>query len=161
MKEHWVQHPAFQDILLAVRKAWQYQIIAIAGLIILLLTLLMFLPGWYKSIPAIGLGLSLWGIARTSRVGGTHRSPIVRLLLHDPEKIVWIYGYQSTRAPLGVFLSRQHRIFFQTKDIKSHSLVIPANRYLVVMKWLNRALPNAVFGWDDVRYQRWLEDGSV
>ena len=161
MNERWAQHPAFQDILGSIRKVRVVQVAVGCVLAVLLLCVLWFLVGWYKIIPFIGLVAVVWGVYRLFQRGASHQSPLIQLLVEEPDRIVWIYGYQLTRAPLGIVLSRQHRIFFQTNDQKSYSLDIPASRYLVVMKWLNRALPNAAFGWDDGRYQRWLMDGSV
>lgn len=161
MKKQKVHHPAFQDILDSIRRSWRRKLMGLSVLIILLLTGIACLPDWYKMMPMTGLAVSLWGVYRLCWRGPLRHSPLFQLLTQTPERIVWIYGYQLTRAPLGLVLSSQHRIYVQTNDKKSYSLDLPASRYLVVMKWLNRVLPDAAFGWDDLRYQRWLQNGSV
>ena len=48
-------------------------------------------------------------------------------------------------APGRVSLSR-YRITFVLNDGSVTDISLPAHRYLVVMKWLNRVLPHAEFG---------------
>ncbi len=161
MNEQWVYHPAFQDILRSIRRSWILELTGWCSLAVLLFCIIWIFAGTTRVVATIGLIVPFWGIYMLWTERPEHGSPLYHLFIREPEKIIWVYGYLLTRAPLGIVLWKQHRIFFQTVDRKSYALDIPESRYLVVMKWLNRAMPHVVFGWDELRYQRWLNDGTV
>jgi hypothetical protein len=160
MADPLMHHPAFLDIQRALRKAWLLQQCLWLGLLVVgLLSAVLFTTvasgwGWVLG----GISLMAWIFLRWK--GPYGRSLVIRYVQEKPKDIVWIYGYRLLRAPLGVMLSSQYRIYFQTRDRRRFSLDIPENRYLVVMKWLNRILPHAEFGWDDERFERWRNTGQ-
>ncbi|MCF8237490.1 MAG: hypothetical protein K9I85_05000 [Saprospiraceae bacterium] len=161
MADPLMHHPAFLDIQRALRKAWLLQ---------QCLWLVLLAVGLSGAI-LFSTGVSVWGWALGCisvaalcflRWNGPYRRSLVfQYLQEKPKDIVWIYGYQLLRAPLGVMLSNQYRIYFQTRDRQRFSLDIPEKRYMVVMKWLNRILPHAEFGWDDERFERWKNTGQT
>ncbi len=161
MDEHWNKHPAFQDILGSIRKEWRWKLICTGSLILTSASAIWVIPGWYVLVPIAllaGLMMAFWQAIAT---GPLDSSSVYRLLQGHSEDIIWIYGSLLTRAPLGVVLSKHYRVYIQTRDRQSYTIQLPEDRYLVVMKWLNRALPHVIFGWEEQRYQQWIRSGTL
>jgi len=155
VRDQWLQHPAFQDIQASLRRGWRLRLAGFGSLLAICIVL------GSMSTPIIRvmiLGLAIWTMIQgvTEWRKGPYRSNRLYVwLMEIPESIAWVYGLQILQAPLGVYLLSRYRITFVLNDGSVTDISLPAHRYLVVMKWLNRVLPHAEFEWSQERADRW------
>lgn len=75
----------------------------------------------------------------------------LELVYQRPESIVWVYGETRCQMPFGIELFKHGWLHFNLKDGTTRSVRIPFQRLTMVSKFLNRLLPNCLFGFTEER----------
>lgn len=98
----------------------------------------------------MGLAFSVIGLkllAQNLRQSQIEHSPLVYLLLNEPEQIVWVYSVMTQRMPFGLEWSKNGIMYFKLLDGDEITVTLAAGDLRLVSKFLNRLLPHASFGY--------------
>ncbi|NJK83292.1 MAG: hypothetical protein HC912_05220 [Saprospiraceae bacterium] len=76
---------------------------------------------------------------------------LMRLLHHQPEKIVWVYSVITARSPFGFQLFKHGLLYFMLLDGDNISVSLPSAQLKIVSEGLNGMLPHATFGYTKER----------
>lgn len=87
--------------------------------------------------------------------------PLMRILLHEPERIVWVYSIVTERMPFGLQLMNDGLMYFKLIDGDEFTLSFPAHQLHAVSEMLNQRLPHATFGYTKEREQWYLVDPAL
>ncbi len=79
--------------------------------------------------------------------------PIVHLLRHDPEQIVWVYAIQVEMMPAGIKFWDEHTFSIHLLNKKEIQLKMKADKIKPLREALQRLLPHATFGYSHERAQ--------
>ncbi len=75
-------------------------------------------------------------------------SELYQLLLEEADTFGWVYAEVTERMPFGLRFSTMATVYlFQANDKVETAVGIPADKAKLVLKTLERLLPNAVFGY--------------
>lgn len=84
------------------------------------------------------------------------RHPLLDLLRHRPEDIVWVYSIVTQRLPFGLQFQRKATLYFKLVDRGEHTVSLSAKQAKAVSESLNARLPHATFGYSQEREQWYM-----
>lgn len=143
------KHPTWRMIVGALRKAWRLQCILMTTGAVIFSTgiiLALSLPLWLAAVFIGGGAVLGYGVYRSRAV--VHH-PVYGLLAESPERVYWVYSVRHRRTPFGIHLMDVFRIVIGSREGHLEEFVVPARQYRAVMKWLQRRVPQAHFGWTE------------
>jgi uncharacterized membrane protein len=154
-------HPAMQMLCGAILKELRME--TIGALLVLIVGSIAFTFGFSQNIYILILSWVLiyygikysWGALRVQRV---EDSDLMKILTHEPEKIVWVYSVVTNRMPFGFQFSKKGLMYFKMIDGNDMSLTMSEKELKVVSRFLNRLLPHATFGYSKEKEKQYLED---
>lgn len=155
------RHPSMKLLRTAISKENRQQLIA--AIILTISGLLCTYFAFEKShiIAALGILVTIIGIRLTFKFiqrQNVEESHLVYLLFHKPEKIIWVYGVVTQHQPFGFNTTRGGILYFHLIDGDNISVSLSPKRLKQVSKFLNRLLPNAIFGYTKEREQMYAQD---
>lgn len=148
-----LRHPGLDPLWDSLQREWQQQqyvavILLLAGIGLLTYgALANLLPlAFFASLAVCG---ALYWLIRLSM-----RKPVselYHLLLEEPERIVWVYGQITERLPFGLSFSSSAVVYLVLDDGEEISAALPAEKTKLVIKTLQRVLPDALVGYTEDR----------
>lgn len=149
-----LHHPGLEVLRKALIRETRWQLIAAVTLLLVGLALLGF---FYKSsilAALLGLFMSITAtryIFTFAAIKKAEDHPLLQLISHEPERIVWVYGQETERLPFGLQFSRSSVLYFKLIDGDEFSVSVPGRYVKLVSRTLNRLLPDTTFGFSDTR----------
>ncbi|MFK7934723.1 MAG: hypothetical protein AB8G22_14525 [Saprospiraceae bacterium] len=155
------RHPSMQLLRRAIAREQRMQLIA---------AMVLTLGGWVtvyfaftksQLFAALGIIATLIGIRLSFRYAqrqSVEESYLVRLLFHQPDKIVWVYGLVTQHQPFGFNTTKSGVLYFYLVNGDNISVSLTAQKLKQVSFFLNRLLPKAVFGYTKERAQQYEHD---
>lgn len=145
----------------AVRREQRQKLLVSLVLLLLGLSLILFFFEVSVILSILGLILLVTGIrfaipAWRARIA--RESPLMRTLLHNPRKIVWVYSVVTERQPFGFQFSKSGILYFKLRDGDDLSVSMSPGDLKLVSRFLNRILPHATFGYTADREQWFMAD---
>lgn len=145
-----LRHPGLEPLWAGLNKEWQQQ--QITALLLLLLGLGS--SAWAERQQQLWLfgvgGLAILGALfwLYKLLGRKPASELYHLLLEEADTFGWIYAEVTERMPFGIKFSTMATVYlFQIGEKKEIAIGVPAEKAKLVLKTLERLLPNAVFGY--------------
>lgn len=86
---------------------------------------------------------------------------LVKIIDHQPEKILWIYTLETNLMPFGFKVKDKGLIYFKMDDGEDICIKMPAKDLKLVSRFLNRLLPNAMFGFSEEKERSYHEKVSL
>lgn len=134
----------------ALKRDWHLKCLSLTLLVLfgISLTWVCFQKNMILTI--MGLAFSVIGLkllAQNLRQSQIEHSPLVYLLLNEPEQIVWVYSVMTQRMPFGLEWSKNGIMYFKLLDGDEITVTLAAGDLRLVSKFLNRLLPHASFGY--------------
>lgn len=96
----------------------------------------------------------VWLLSKTIRIRSLEQLPELQILLHEPQKVVWIYSVITQRMPFGFKMSAYGLVYLNMKDGATHCIEVPVEKLKLVTKYLSRLLPNVVVGYSEARAEQ-------
>lgn len=143
------KHPTWRMIVGALRKAWRMQCVLMTTGVVMFSAVILValsLPLWLVAVFMAGGAVAGYGIFRSR---GVAHHPVYGLLAETPERVYWVYGVRHRRTPFGIYLVDVFRIVIGSREGHLEEFVVPARQYRAVMRWLQRRVPQAHFGWTE------------
>lgn len=155
-----LQHPGLDPLWEALERETKQQ--WCAGIAAFLAGLALFCWGWMSRglLAIVGIFVVIGGLTiiaqMTRRPSATNR--LRRLILEQPQTVVWVYSVVTERLPFGMSIQRSGLLYFKLVDGDEVSVRLPAKRLTLITKILSRALPHALIGYSTHRAQTFAED---
>ena len=148
-----VTHPGLQPLWDSMERDRRQQQAVAIGLMLLSLFLVIFgvttrLVGW----ALVGSGLATAALYWLFRI--LSEQPVAywrHRLREDPESVAWVYATVTERMPFGFKTVAEGTLYLVASDGDSESFAVRPDKLKLVMKTLNRVLPNAEFGYTEER----------
>ncbi len=148
-------HPAFLVLQEAIRKELRLKRIFTLGLCLVGAVCLYFF--WKKTlllsiVAAIAFlagGILSYKFFREN----AENTPLIHLLRHEPEKIVWVYSVVTQRMPFGLRFMENGVFYFKLITGDDVTLGVPQSEIPSISAYLNTLLPHATFGYSEDRAQ--------
>lgn len=155
-----LQHPGLDVLRKALIRETRWQLVAAFALLFVGSTLVIF---FYKTSIIAGLVGLLMSVTASryiytfSSIKESNDHPLIQLISHEPERIVWVYGQQTERLPFGLQFSSSSVLYFKLIDGDEFSVSIPGRYVKLVSRTLNRLLPDTTFGFSEKRAGQFSE----
>ena len=151
-------HPAFkairQSLLWEVRGLF---LIGAATLILGIILSTLLTSNWIGlTLAAIILLVGLYICGNAWKVWDVDKSPLLKILRYQPERIVWVYSVVTQRMPFGFKFSQNGTLYFKMIDGQDYSVSLPSKYLSYVSKSLQKHLPMATFGYTRDREQWYM-----
>ncbi len=153
-----LQHPGIQLLHRAQRRELQLQLVSFLAMLALGIICCCF--AWHNNALITIAGLTFTVLSLTALYHlyqHWHDDRLMRILVHHPQQIVWIYTVVVQRMPFGVHLFQSGTIFFKLADGSEISVILPENKLRLVCHTLGRLLPHATIGYSkelETQYQK-------
>ena len=95
------------------------------------------------------------------KVQTVDESPLMKMLIKKPQKVVWVYSVVTNRMPFGFQFSKNGLIYFKMIDGNEISIGMSEKELKIVSRFLNRMLPHATFGYSEEKEKRYLENPEL
>lgn len=82
---------------------------------------------------------------------------LIKIIDHQPEKILWVYTLETNLMPFGFKVKDKGYIYFKMNDGEDICIKMPAKDLKLVSRFLNRLLPNAMFGFSEEKQAKYNE----
>ncbi len=82
--------------------------------------------------------------------------PLKKLLLKEPQKVVWVYSMVTQRMPFGFQINQSGTMYFKLIDGNEITLSLPVSELKGISEMLNYHLPHASFGYSKEKEQWYL-----
>ena len=145
----------------SLRRDWYLQLLAYSLLSLGGLAGIWFFRLQYPiltTVSAVGAGAGLYHLVRILRYRNLRRHPLMDLLLHDRQQIVWVYGMVTQTSPYGFTVNRMGTLHLRLKNGMDWAVSIPPDRLTEVSEALNPLLPHATFGYSAEKDQWYTVD---
>lgn len=148
-----LRHPGLQPLWDGLQREWKQQQYVAVVLLVAGISLLTYgaLEGqlFVAFLSSITACAALYWLMKLS----SHKpvSELYHVLLEEPERIVWVYGQVTERLPFGLSFTESAVVYLVLDDGEEISVSLPAEKTKLVVKTLNRVVPEAVFGYTQDR----------
>jgi hypothetical protein len=82
---------------------------------------------------------------------------LIKIIKQQPEKILWVYTLETNLMPFGFKVKDKGLIYFKMNDGEDVCIKMPAKDLKLVSRFLNRLLPNAMFGFSEEKQRLYNE----
>lgn len=158
------RHPSMQLLRKAIAKEKRQQLIAAILLTIGSLIAIYFSFQKNSIITFLGIVTAIIGVRlvlKLIRQQNVDESYLVQLLFYQPKEIVWVYGIITQHQPFGFNTTKGGVLYFHLIDGNSISVGLSPKRLKQVSKFLNRLLPQAMFGYTEERARLYKRDPKL
>lgn len=121
--------------------------------------LLLFFFNQNLIILLLGLVVTVWSVDALYKqylVISSGELPLIKILLKEPHKVVWVYSIVTQRMPFGFQTNQTGTMYFKLMDGNEITLSVPASEIKAISELLNYHLPHATFGYTKEREQWFL-----
>lgn len=156
--ENLIRHPAFQIVLNSViREARQVLYLSSFAMTfgVALLMISLKFGMLFAGLGAILLILSGWLLYQHNQLKDPEKNPVIQLLRHKKERIVWVYPFITEVMPFGISLFKRCYVIIKLSDGEELSFIINLKEKKLLLKWMKRLLPQAKFGFSKNRENRY------
>lgn len=154
-----LRHPGIQLLQRCVEREQRMQLIAFSLMLLAGLVCCLFAFHDNALLTIAGLTFTVLGITALFHIyQNWNDDRLMRILRHQPKKIVWVYSVVIQRSPFGVHLFQNCTLFFKLVDGDEISVMIPPNKQKLATHTLNRLLPHASFGYSPERAEQYQKN---
>lgn len=157
----YLQHPAMDDFREALSRDL-FRLILVGNICLatgMALLTLLFNRHWLWPLTGLFLvACGLYLLIRWSRSGSPEQTALYKVLCHRPGEIVWVYPVVTQVMPFGISLYDRSYLIFKLLNGREHALQVPSRKVRLLMKWLNRYLPHATFGYSANKARNYSAD---
>ena len=107
---------------------------------------------------AIGAGMFVLGGMLLYSFHKSWKNPeknLLHIIDHTPERILWVYTLETQLMPFGFKVIDKGLIYFKMTDGEEISIKLSAKNLKLVSRFLNRLLPEAMFGYSEEKLAKY------
>ena len=80
---------------------------------------------------------------------------LIKIIDENPAFIVWVYTLETNLMPFGFKVNDKGLIYFKLRNGDEISVKMPAKHLKLVSRFLNRLLPEAMFGFSKEKLEKY------
>lgn len=86
---------------------------------------------------------------------------LINIIDHQPEKVLWVYTLKTNLMPFGFKIKDKGLIYFNLDNGDDICIKMPAKDLKLVSRFLNRLLPNAMFGFSEEKQAKYNQQCAM